>query len=188
MRMICILLTVSILEILMIGAQPSDTLERDAAKIALLELNASLDLNPKVAKDEAAWHIRSSGDRLTSDQVVALLMKSPKPIECRATTDLARRVQLDCHKPSDSLSKFMQVSADYVLDRIQKTWANPDTAVIDVLVQSAWEESVVSYSSFAYWLRSYSVGNVSMEYLFDPPPEEALRLGARMSVRFTRRL
>ncbi len=176
-----------VLGAVLMRANLDDSVELDAARIAVVELKASLDPSRRIDGEEPTWRVDSETRSLTSEQLIAFLAKSPKPIQCRATTDSVAGIDLDCQPASDSLSKFMRMSADYVLQRIQNAWTNADTGSVDVLVRSDREEAVVSYSAFAHWLRSYSVRNVSVEYIFDPPPGDAVRLGARMTVVFARR-
>jgi len=129
------------------------------------------------------WFIASERRSVTSDELVAFLATIPKPVHCLATArPNTATVDVECGRAPDSLAAFIQMSADFLLKRIQDTWANLDVASADVLFEGFQETSVVPYATFSLWLKSYHVDFVAIKYVFDPPPEDAVRQGARIKV------
>jgi hypothetical protein len=143
-----------------------------------------------VSRDPFArqWSVTSDRKLLTSRQLVDLLAQLRKPIHCRAKqVDTNSIISLDCEQPDDSLHGFMRQSAAFVLARIRQRWTDTDEASVDVLVSNEYESNVVSFETFAHWLESYAVDGIAVQYLYDPPPEDAIRVGARLAVHISRR-
>lgn len=167
-------------------SQDNRTHETDAAAIALLELRTSVGTS--LVSNSTQWLLVPQGRTVSTAGLVAFLAESPKPLQCRATIQSSgAKVELACGRASDSLARYIKMSADFVLQRLERAWGNFDPAATDVLVIGNDESLVVSYHAFAEWLRSYSVDLIMVEYIHDPPPDEAIRSGSRMMVKITRR-
>jgi hypothetical protein len=161
--------------------------ERLAARIALAELTTSL--TTPLDSAQIHWLLVPEGRPVTTNELLGFMREFPKPAQCRATAGgTVRQVEVHCERASDSLAAYIQLSADFIVKRLRDAWRNADEEQVDVLVETFQERLVVPYRAFDLWLRSYHVDAVAAHYAFDPPPNEAVRLGARMTVTIARRV